>query len=87
MSRAAFVVLGFLAATLPATARAESLLEAYQLALQSDPKFKAAQHEARAAGTAIDQARAGLLPYAKWEGFHTDTRQRVLASNNPIFGA
>lgn len=87
MFRAAFVVLGFLAVTLPATARAESLFEAYKLALQSDPKFKAAQHEARAAGTAIDQARAGFLPYARWEGVHTDTRQRVLTSNNPIVGA
>ena len=77
MSRAAFVMLGFLAVILPAPARAESLLEAYKLALQSDPKFRAAQHDALAAGTAIDQARAGLLPYAKYEGVHTDTRQRT----------
>jgi len=71
---------------LPFLAQGETLLEAYKLARQSDPKFKAAQYESKASGTAIDQARAGFLPTAKLDLEHTETRQRILSSNNPIFG-
>lgn len=72
---------------LPFLARGETLVEAYQLARQSDPKFKAAQFEYKANGTAIDQARAGFLPTARFEIDKIETRQRILSSNNPIFGA
>jgi outer membrane protein len=70
-----------------ASAGAESLIEAYQLARVSDPKFRAAQYEARATGTAIDQATAGFLPTARFEADRVETRQRIIRSNNPIFGA
>jgi len=76
-----------LACLLPALARAETLFEAYQLALQSDPKYRAAQAEFRANGTAIDQARAGFLPQIKLDLERWETRQRVISSKNPIFGA
>jgi outer membrane protein len=69
----------------PFVAQGETLLEAYKLAQQNDPKFRAAQFEAKAGGTAIDQARAGFLPTARLDGVHTDTRQRIISSNNPIF--
>lgn len=72
---------------LPFLARGESLIEAYKLARQSDPKFKSAQFESKASGTAVDQARAGFLPSAKFEVDNIETRQRILSSNNPIFGA
>ena len=72
---------------LPFLARGETLVEAYKLARQSDPKFKAAQFEYKANGTAIDQARAGFLPTARFEVDKIETRQRILSSNNPIFGA
>ena len=72
---------------LPFLARGETLLEAYKLARQSDPKFKSAQFESKASGTAVDQARAGFLPSAKFEVDNIETRQRILSSNNPIFGA
>src|SRR5258706_12251638 len=72
---------------LPFWARGESLAEAYKLARQSDPKFKAAQAEYRANGTVIDQARAGFLPTAKFDVDKIETRQRIVSSNNPIFGA
>jgi outer membrane protein len=80
--RFAGVVVAFL---FPLVVQGETLLEAYKLAQQSDPKFRAAQFEAKAGGTAIDQARAGFLPTARLDGIHTDTRQRILSSNNPIF--
>ena len=72
---------------LPAHAHGETLELAYRLALQSDPKFRAAQAEARANGTAIDQARAGFLPTIRYDLEKTDTRQRIIESQNPIFGA
>src|SRR5688572_2012448 len=68
-------------------AQGETLLEAYKLARESDPKFKAAQFESRASSTAYEQARAGFLPIAKYEVDRMETRQRILSSNNPIFGA
>jgi len=68
-------------------ARAESLLDAYRLARENDPKFRGAQYDARASGTAIDQARAGFLPSARFDYEQTDTRQRIISSQNPIFGA
>jgi outer membrane protein len=72
---------------LPFLARGESLLEAYKLARESDPKFKSAYFESKASATAIDQARAGFLPTARFDVDQTETRQRILSSNNPIFGA
>lgn len=72
---------------LPSLAQSETLLEAYKLARASDPKFKAVQFESKASGTAIDQARAGFLPTARFEYDDIQTRQRILSSNNPIFGA
>jgi outer membrane protein len=66
-------------------ARGDTLLEVYALALKSDPKFKAAQAEAGAAGTATDQAQAGFLPTVRFEREHTQSRQRILSSENPVF--
>ena len=68
---------------LPMPARGETVLEAYKLALQSDPKYKGAQAEALAVGTAIDQAIAGFLPTVKYDIENTETRQRVLSTSNP----
>src|SRR5882672_694605 len=72
---------------LPSLATGETLLEAYKLARQGDPRFRGAQFEFQANGTAIDQARAGFLPTAKFDVERTETRQRIISSNNPIFGA
>jgi outer membrane protein len=67
-------------------ALAETLAEAYQLAHASDPKFRAAQADARASGTAIDQARAGFLPAIKLDVEQSTTNQKIVSSNNPVFG-
>jgi outer membrane protein len=76
----------FAALLLPTLARGETLVEAYRLAHQNDAKYRAAQADSRASGTAINQARAGFLPSAKLDIDRLDTRQRILSSNNPIFG-
>jgi outer membrane protein len=68
----------------PAPVTGEKLMEAYRLALQSDPKYRAAQADALANGTAIDQARAGFLPTVNFNYEKSDTRQRVYSSENPL---
>lgn len=75
------------AAFLPGFSFAQTLLEAYQLARENDPKFRAAQADFRAASTLIDQARAGFLPSARLEFERMESRQRIISSQNPIFGA
>lgn len=72
---------------LASTASAETLMEVYELARKNDPKYRAVRAESQAAGTAIDQARAGFLPTVRYEIDRTETRQRVVRSQNPIFGA
>lgn len=71
----------------PVGVHAQSLAEAYELARENDPRFRAAQAEFKAIGTLIDQARAGFLPSARLEFDRTETRQRIISSQNPIFGA
>lgn len=80
-------IVAFSVILLPPLAQGETLSDAYKLARQSDPKFKAAQFEYKANGTVIDQARAGFLPTARFEVDKIETRQRIISSNNPIFGA
>lgn len=85
--RLAVVLGGCLASYLAApSALAETLAETYQLAHASDPKFRAAQADARASGTAIDQARAGFLPVIKLEVEQSTTQQKIVSSNNPVIG-
>jgi len=71
---------------LPSPARGESLMEVYRIARENDPKWRGAQADNNANGTAIDQARAGFLPTLQLNMERTETRQRVLSSQNPIVG-
>jgi len=77
----------FTALLLPMPARGETLLEAYAHARENDSKYRAAQAESLANGMAIDQARAGFLPTVRFDVEEVETRQRILSSKNPIFGA
>jgi outer membrane protein len=79
---AAGVLLAF---SLPAAA--QTLVDVYRLAHASDPKFRAAQAEFRASGQVLEQAKASYWPVAKGDFERMTTRQRVIQSNNPIFGA
>jgi len=87
--RSGFAHVGLLSALLllPVPSLGETLQEVYDLARQSDPRFRSAQAEARAIGMALDQARAGFLPTVKLDFERTRTRQRIIESQNPIFGA
>jgi outer membrane protein len=79
---AAMLLLGM---ALPAVS--ETLVDVYRLARASDPKFRAAQAEFRASEYVLDQAMAGFWPTVRFEADRVQTRQTVLSSNNPIFGA
>jgi outer membrane protein len=67
-------------------ASAQSLMAAYELARENDPRFRAAQAEFKAIGTLIEQARAGFLPTARLDLDRTQTDQQIISSQNPIFG-
>ena len=72
---------------MPLLAQGESLLDAYKLARSNDPKFRGAQSDNKASNMVIDQARAGFLPTARFDYEQIETRQRIISSQNPIFGA
>lgn len=55
-----------------------SLGEAVKLALEKHPALRAASHQAAAAATGIDQARAGFLP-------RVDFSEGMTRSNNPVY--
>lgn len=87
--RQALASAGLLAALVvaPLPSLGETLQEVYELARQGDPRFRSAQAESRAIGMAFDQARAAFLPTVKLDIERTRTRQRIIESQNPIFGA
>jgi outer membrane protein len=72
---------------LAAAAGAQTLIAAYQQARDADPRYRGAAHLAQATGTLHDQAFAGFLPSARIDLESADTRQRIISSENPIFGA
>jgi outer membrane protein len=72
---------------MPGLATAQTLMEAYELAVQNDPKFLAAKAESSASEMAVDQARAGFLPTIMFDAEQMTTRQEVEESANPIYGA
>lgn len=80
-------IAALLVTLLPLAAHGDNLLDAYALARQNDPRFRAAQAEGQATQTTLDQARAGMLPTARMAFELTDTRQRVVSSSNPAFAA
>jgi outer membrane protein len=71
---------------IPGLAFSQTLMEAYELAIQNDPKYLAAKAEAGASSTAIDQARAGFLPKIMADFQRKKTEQNVEQSENAIFG-
>jgi outer membrane protein len=73
-----------LAAAFPAGAA--TLLDVYQQAQSNDPKYRAARADTSANGTQLDQAKAGFLPVVKIDIERSRTLQKIISSNNPVFG-
>jgi len=65
---------------------AQGLMDAYRLARDNDPRYKAAQLEFKAAEQVLRQAHAGFRPVVKADLERTHSNQRIIKSNNPIFG-
>lgn len=68
------------------SAQAQTLLEVYRYARENDPKFRGAQFEFKANEQVLAQANASLWPTIKMEFDKVNSEQRILRSNNPIFG-
>ncbi len=68
------------AALLSAGAAAQDLRQVYDLALEADPVFRAAEAERLAALEARPQALAGLLPSLTLTGQSDSTSQKIIAS-------
>src|SRR5688572_30863737 len=66
-------------------AEAQGLMEAYRLARDNDPKWRAAGFEQQASNEAKAQARAGLLPSISFDFEKIETDQNILSSDNPVF--
>lgn len=66
-------------------AGAADLSEVWRLAETSDPSFRAAIHEQRAAAEARPQAWAPFLPQLSANAGYTYTRQNILSTDNRVF--
>jgi len=80
----AFGLASLAGAAVPAAAT--NLLDVYQQAHGNDPRFRAAQADTSANGTVLRQARAGFFPVVKVDTERYRTRQKIISSNNPVFG-
>jgi outer membrane protein len=67
-------------------AQASGLLDVYRLAREHDPRWRAAGFEFQATSESEKQARAALLPTITLDFERVETEQKILSSNNPIFG-
>jgi outer membrane protein len=70
---------------MPFTAQAESLLDVYRQALDSDPIYLAGIHQHEADKEIYDQARAVLLPTIKLDVSRSDTTQDIVSSDNTVY--
>ena len=66
-------------------APAAELSDIWRLAETSDPSFRAAIHEQRAAAEARPQAWAPFQPQLSANAGYTYTRQNILSSDNRVF--
>lgn len=66
---------------------AENLLQIYQLALDNDAGYQAAQFKFSAATEVKTQARSELLPDVSFSAERTHRDQELISSHNPLFGA
>jgi len=67
-------------------ARAEGILDVYSLALKNDPRFIGARFSHDASKETLTQAWAMLKPTVSAEGVYTNTNQKIISSDNTVFG-
>ena len=64
---------------------AEDLMELWEVAVQTDGKYLAAQYQYLANTEAIKQTRAQLLPNISYQFEERETSQDIVRSDNPIY--
>lgn len=69
------------------SAKAETLLNVYQLAQKNDPTFLSQMHMAEATSENYKQARALLFPTVNFRYAQTDTSQNIISADNEVFAA
>ncbi|MFY9855031.1 MAG: hypothetical protein WAK26_14245, partial [Terracidiphilus sp.] len=81
----AFAMLILAIAFQPAAASGEDLIQLYKLAIDKDPQYKGASFERLAQKEGLKQALDAFWPNADFQGNMTETRQRVVDSENQVF--
>lgn len=76
----------FYSLLLGGSARAENLMQVYQLSLQNDAAYQAAQFKFSAATELKTQAKAGLLPDVSFSAEKTHRNQDIRTSRDPVIG-
>ena len=66
---------------------AESIIDVYQQALQSDPEYLAAIEQHGASSEVFIQARSLLLPSMNLVASYTETQQDINSSDNEVFAS
>ncbi len=83
---AAAVAALFLQFTLPVPCvRAEGILEVYGTAIRNDPAYASARFSYEAARESLTQAWSAFQPTIVAEGTHSQTLQRIISSDNPVY--
>ena len=67
------------------SASATSLIQAYELARENDPQFRADFYGKQATDERYDQARAALLPQISANASYTETSQNIVSTDNEVF--
>ena len=65
---------------------AEGILDVYRLAIENDPAYKAARFSHEASKETLSQAWAAFQPTISAEGIYTNTDQKILSSDNTVYG-
>jgi len=79
------IVLGCLVAAFVQPVMAADLAQVYALAKQNDPEFEGFRYQHIAAGEALPQARAGLLPVVSFDAERIETTQDIISSDNALY--
>lgn len=65
--------------------RAEGILDVYQMAIQNDPSYAGARFSREASQETLTQAWSAFQPTISAEGSHSETRQRIISSDNAVY--
>jgi len=68
------------------SAHAEGILDVYRLAIENDPAYNGARFSHEASKETLNQAWAAFQPTVSAEGKYTNTDQKIVSSDNTVYG-